>query len=75
MAPMKYLPRAWCAKCNREASIIRRWDSKTNERLVYALCHGDTADLEFADEAGKMFRVFEEAPPEIKEEPVSVRPT
>jgi len=77
MANMKHFPRPFCARCNRDAQIIRVHDPKTGERYVNALCHGETQRIDFVDAPDTQVTVFAPPDPRIKsgEEAVSVRPT
>ncbi len=74
---MKFFPRPFCAKCNRDAQMLRKYDPNTNQRYIEALCHGETQRIEFVDEPNERVTVFAPSDPRIKsgEEAVSVRPT
>lgn len=70
---MKYFPRPFCAKCNRDAAMLRKYDATTGQRYIEALCHGETERIDFADGPDEKVTVF--APAQPKAEAVNVRPT
>jgi len=62
--PIKYIPVVTCAKCKDKLAdhLQRRFEpgSGGGRRFIEVRCHGERAELPFADEAGQQMTAFAE---------------
>lgn len=57
---MHYLPTVHCARCDKPVErIVREHKPKENTRHVFAVCHGERQEVQFAVEPGARVVVFE----------------
>lgn len=61
MRALAYLPSVICAKCNKPVTDIRGVVLH-GQPFVRVGCHGEVAEVPFADQIGTQIRVFETPP-------------